>query len=309
MRPAYLRMYTAVAGVLLALAGSPSAARAAEGNSEPPVTAVLKTDTGHSDDEGLAGAVERVTRAKLDALDVVELAGTPALGLDDLQLAVGCAGDTTPCLDAVASQLEVEALLLSRIDRAGETRVLTITYFDARSDERESVVRRVEGPRTANQMLDGVEGQLRELFGLPAPRTPAEPDPSAAEVDRPGVPAMPLVVAGAGLAILAAGGALGVKAQDNEDAYAAVGEPSRPLTAAEAERANDLYEKADRQAKIAYALFGVGGALVAGGTVLLFLMRDGQADDDEEGRSMVVAPAVGAGTLGLTLAGRYGGAR
>lgn len=284
-----------------------AAAAAQEAPEDPPSTAVLETQADAAD-RGLSGAVERVLRAELDDLEVVDVAGTPALDLEDLQLAVGCVGETADCLTAVTEQLEVEALVLSTVDRAGDAKVLTVTFFDARRGERDSVVRRVEGRGADNRLLEGIDAQLRELFGLPAPAEPegaAPLDPPGAEadeVDGEGLPALPFVLAGVGVAALAAGGTLGVLGNANGDDYAAL----EVRNSVDAEEASDLYTKADRQAKAAYGLFAAGGALVVSGVVLFFVMR-GPDDEEEPPSDVTVVPSLGPTGGGLSVAGRFGG--
>jgi hypothetical protein len=303
MRPATLRLPSVFMGTVLLGAVFALPASASADEAEQPTTAVLQPATSHSDDARLAGAVERVLRAHMDDLDVVTVAGTPALGLSDLQLAVGCVGETDSCLQAVAEQIEVEALLLSSIDRADDALVLTVTFFDARDGGRQSAMRREEGRGAANRLLEGIDPLLRELFGLPAPVGPAR---AASDIEdepaRSGRPALPWVVAGVGLAGLITGGALGFVARGTENDYAAV----TVDTAADAERAGNLFDKSRRQARAAHAMLGVGGALVVGGIVLLFVMG---GSEDEEPRDLTVLPSVGPDGAGLHLAGRFGGPR
>lgn len=308
MRPAIrLRLPSVLVGALVLCTVDPSAALAEEEQAAP-ATAVLKTQSSHSDDRGAASAVERVLRARLDDLPVVEVAGTPELSLEDLQLAVGCMGDNPACLSAIAEQLEVDALLLSALDRAGDARVLTLVFFDSRNDQRESVVRRVEGARAESALLDGINPQLHELFGLPAPAEPevAEaPPPPGDEVTESGLPVLPMVLMGAGVAALAGGGALVALAQNNEDEYAGL----EVRTDEEATQANDLFNKADRQTKAAYGLFAGGGALAATGMILFFVMNGDRTEEAEDGAALSVTPTFGAGGLGVRLAGSFGGVR
>jgi hypothetical protein len=282
-----------VAGsVMAALLLAPAAARA--GDAEPPTAAVLQTTASDGRDAGTAGSIERVVRARLDALTVVRVTGTPALGLADLQLAVGCMGETAACLRAVAEQVGVDALILSHLDRAGDGLMLTITHFDARQGKRSSVVRRDRGPGAANRLVGGVDAQLRELFKLPPPV--AREDGAGLEGDRGRSP-LPFVVLGTGVAALAAGGVLGFVSRRTHDDYAS----TEVRTVADAEHAQSLLARSERQARAAHALFGVGGGLVLTGVVLLVVMRPRR---EEPG--VAVTPALGPTVVGLQLSGRFG---
>ncbi|MFW5925637.1 MAG: hypothetical protein ACOCV4_05690 [Myxococcota bacterium] len=315
MRPAFeLRLPSVLVGALvLGLLASSTAVAEDEAQSAP-ATAVLKTQSSRPDDRATARAVERVLRARLDELPVVDVAGTPELSLEDLQLAVGCMGENPSCLGAIAQQLEVDALVLSSLDRAGDAQVLTLVFFDSRTERRESVVRRVKGTRAGNELLEGINAQLHELFGLPAPEEPevaeapvdgATGEGTRDEVTEEGVAALPVVMLGAGVAALAGGGVLLALAQNNEDEYA--GLEVRDVD--DATRANDLFSKADRQTKAAYGLFAGGGALAATGVVLFFVMNGGDAEQEDDAAALSVTPTFGASGLGVRLAGSFGGAR
>jgi hypothetical protein len=302
MRPALLRLPSFLVGFLLAVFASPASALADD--AERPSTAVLQPVASDPGDGRLTGAVERVLRAHLDSLEVVRVASTPALGLSDLQLAVGCVGESDACLRAVAEQVEVDALVLSSIDRADDALVLTLTFFDARDGRRESAMRREAGSGASNRLLEGIEPLLRELFGLPAAETDAPPMDSIrfdddADEGKRGMSPLPFVVAGIGVAALATGGALGFFARSTEDDYASM----TVQTSADAERAGQLLDKSRRQARAAHAMLGVGGALTVGGIVLFLLMRK---RGEEEPRDVAILPSIGPGGAGLHLAGRFG---
>lgn len=319
--------------VVVALAGGVTlgppralAQQDAPGSDRGPTTTVLQTTVSSEDDAGTAGAVERTIRARLDALGVVDTAGTPGLGLEDLQLAVGCVGETPECLQAVAEQLEVDALLLSSLDRADDTLVLTLTFFRSEDRSTTEVVRQASGEQAENELLDSIDGALREMFDLPPapeaeePTTTGDDDTAAAgaaaregdgsaggdasvqaEADG-GLSPVPFIVAGAGLAALAVGVGFGVKSQNTEDEYANI----EPATAAEADRALSKLDDAEREARIANAMFGVGGALVAGGAVLFFVLdRPGEAPE----RQVRVTPSVSPHAGGVVLSGSFGGSR
>jgi hypothetical protein len=286
------RLAWIVKSMAAALLLAPATVRA--GDAEPPTAAVLQTTATDGRDAGAAGAIERVVRARLDALEVVRVTGTPALGLADLQLAVGCMGETAACLRAVAHQVGVDALILSHLDRTGDALVLTITHFDARQGKRASVVRRDRGPGATNRLVGGVDAQIRELFKLPPPVAPE--DVAGVEDDRGRSP-LPILVLSTGVAALAAGGVLGFVSRRTHDDYAS----TEVRTVSDAEHAQSLLTRAERQARAAHALFGVGGGLVLTGVVLLVVMRP-----RTEEPSVAVTPTFGPTVVGLQLSGRFG---
>jgi hypothetical protein len=286
------RLAWIVKSMAAALLLAPATVRA--GDAEPPTAAVLQTTATDGRDAGAAGAIERVVRARLDALEVVRVTGTPALGLADLQLAVGCMGETAACLRAVADQVGVDALILSHLDRTGDALVLTITHFDARQGKRASVVRRERGQGATNRLVGGVDAQLRQLFKLPPPIAPDEV--AGLEGDRGRSP-LPILVLGTGAAALAAGGVVGFISRKTHDDYAS----TEVRTVADAERAQSLLARSERQARAAHALFGVGGGLVLTGVVLLVVMRPRREEP-----SVAVTPALGPTVVGLQLSGRFG---
>src|SRR5215470_8689336 len=121
-----------------------------------------------------AAAIERVLRAELERLKAADLAKTPALKLSDLQLAVGCAAETPVCLDQIAKQLEIQAIVYANVNRAGDEKVLAISLFEARTGrDPKRVLRRAAGESGDDALLEMIEPMVRELYGLPP--TPVEP--------------------------------------------------------------------------------------------------------------------------------------
>lgn len=293
---------------------------------EPPRTAVLQTAVGAEADAGLGAAVERVIRARVDALGVVTVAETPPLSLPDVQLAVGCVAETEACLAMVTGQLGVDALLLPTVDRADSTLVVGITFFDSRNGgSSRRTVRRASGDDAVNELLGSVDGMLREIFGLPPAEEP--PDISAyvdgdgsgaAAAGRPGAATgagggaagggtppdrsmspVPFIVAAAGGALLVGGGVLGLVAKATEDEYAATSTRTREGV----DEAIELRESAETQAMIANVLFGVGGAALVVGAVLLVLELDSGTEAEPAG-DVAIAPVVGPGLAGVAIGGR-----
>jgi hypothetical protein len=267
---------------------------------EMPRGAVLRTTVSVEELRGVGEAVDRLLRTRLDALEVVDVSGTPLLDLPDLQLAVGCIGETAECLAAVAGQLEVQLLITPALLRAGDELVLTVSVFDARDGSIENVARRASGDDAGTELLDQLDTMLRDLFGLPPAPVVAPIGPVGGDDDDgPGLSPVPFVVMGAGAAMLVSAAVIGSRSANNEDDY----RDTVAMTEAEVDALIDLRDKAERQARAANALFAIGGAAAATGLVLLLVMRGG--DDDEE-PSIAVAPAAGPGGGGLVLSGRLG---
>ncbi|MCB9616652.1 MAG: hypothetical protein H6721_15965 [Sandaracinus sp.] len=267
----------------------------------PPVAAQLHARLGAPELAGLAAAVERVLRAEVDSLEQVRMSGTPALALDDLQLMVGCLGETDECYAAMATQLDVDILLMPALDQVGQDRVLTVVAFDRRTSTRRSARRSHPNDET---LVGSVRPLLRELFGLPvepevvAPEV-ATPRPRGevplVEAPRSGPGVVPgVVVAGVGVAALGAAIGLGLAASSAEDDYRDA--PVR--TVAEVDAALTRRSEAASLRTGSTALYVTGGALVAGGVVLAILLGRDRTD-----ASVSVSPAVGRSSFGLVVGG------
>lgn len=240
-------------------------------NNELPLAAALGATASSPEVEPLAGAVERVLRAELDRLNVVNTAGTPALSLAELQLAVGCVGETPACLSAIAKQLEVELLLLTRLDRSGVETVLTVTLYDQRKPEAvKSGVRRGSGEKSDAVLLESIDGLLRELFGLPPP-----PPKPVAEVREKKVSVPALVVGGIGGVALVTGGIFGgLFLSAESDANRA------PLgNRAEVDRVIEIRDTADGRGTTAVTCFAIGGAALVAAAVLYFFPGGGSGGE------------------------------
>jgi hypothetical protein len=261
--------FSPLVGVVTALLALPALA------APLPRAAALPATAAGPELEPLAGALDRVLRAELDQLKVVDTAGTPALALGELQLAVGCVGETPACLAAVAKQLEVEILVLTNLDRAGDQTVLTIAVFDLKKSTIKRGVRRGSGAKAEADLLGGVDPLLRELFGLPAalPRPVAKIDPNAGKE----LPLPALVVGGIGGVALLTGGIFGAMSSSTENAYAEAPVNSK----AEIDAAIELRDRASSQATTANVLFALGGAAIVTGAILLFFpQKKSSAEED-----------------------------
>jgi hypothetical protein len=238
-------------------------------------TAVLSPRVPEQRMMGFAGAFERVVRAELDRLKVADIAGTPALKLDDLQLAVGCMGEMPSCLDLVAKQLDVRALLYVSVDRAGQDTVVAISKFDAgQGRDARRVLRRATDPDADNQLLNQVEPMLRELYDL-SPLSPGGPrlvgPAQSPAVERP-LPLAPMIVGGAGVAVLAAGAIVGLVFNGTASDYKNLSVTND----AQVMQAMNLQTRADHEATAANVLIVLGAAALIVAGVLYFLPMGGE---------------------------------
>lgn len=311
----------------------------AAGDSSPkdlPPTSVLKTRVPGEGYAGMARTVTRSLRAALGDLDTIETIDSPGLGLRDLQLAVGCTEDTSACLKIVADKLDAGGLLLSSVEEVDDSLVLTLTFVDATAGTRNEAVRRASGDDASDALLDSLNATLRKVLELPPPASSgksqsspkatgtepasAEPAPAgakpaegtAAGTTSAAAPAgtsagrtwspYPFVAGGVGVLALAVGTIAGVRSERVEDDYA----KADPSTENEVDAALDDLERADRLAKTANAMFGIGAALAVGGTALfLVLERDALFGSEREPSEakVQVAPTFSDHGAGLVLRG------
>ncbi|MBX3273057.1 MAG: hypothetical protein KF729_22530 [Sandaracinaceae bacterium] len=275
---------------------------------EGPSAALLATSVGGGVAADVGESFDRVLAAELQALGRVRLQGSAALRFADVQLALGCEGETPACLGAVARELGVRRLLLSNLDRVGAELVLSVALYDADADAApRRVARRAAGPDGAGALLGEVRGLLVELLGegqdqpaAPAEAEPAEPAP---------VPTLPPprgpddgrlagagAVAFAGLAVLGLGAAFGVSALERTATY----ERAPADTVADAEEAARRFVQAREDAITANVLFVVGGVVAAAGLAWLI----GELVDTGGG-DVALAPVVGPTFAGVAASGAW----
>jgi hypothetical protein len=116
-----------------------------------------------------ARGFDRVLRQRLDALDVVDIAGSVELDLEAVQLALGCMGESVECLRSAATQAEAEVLVYASIERAGTT-VVSVMRFDATSGTLRRAVRTVDSDAAVLASADPI---VRELWDVAVIDTPA----------------------------------------------------------------------------------------------------------------------------------------
>lgn len=291
-----------LSSVLAILAMDPSAASA-----QAPRTAVLLEPRLHGERvDGVGHALARVARETLRRHAVVELGATPALGLEDLKLAVGCVADSAECFGAIAAQLAVEELVLLDVERAGEELVATISIYEAGASELRTATRRTRGESADGEALDQIDPMIRELYGLPDPDPAPEPDlPVAPIVERRSpvgfvgdLPAAPIALLAAGAVTFASGLTLGAVSQGST----AEANARTVDTSADVDAVLGLYERAEREALAANVLIPIGAALAAAGVVWWIA-------GVLEGGEVSVTPAAGPAGGGVIVAGRFGGER
>lgn len=281
--------FSAFAAALTATMGAPAPA------GELPRAAALPATASSREVEPLAGALDRVLRADLDKLHVVNTAGTPALALSELQLAVGCVGETPACLTAVAKQLEVEILLLTALDRAGTETVLTVTKFDARKEgSLKRTVRRSSGEKADSELLAAADNMLRELFGLPAmpdkPVIDLEPEP----VERRPLPLPALIVGGVGAVAVVTGIVFAGLGTATENDYAAA-PYSNEL---EVEQALKLEDRANAHYTKSAVFLAIGSAALVTGAVLLFFPSSKRSSAESHEPPLAFTPSFIEGPFG-----------
>lgn len=265
-----------------------------------PTASLLSTAASEGVRGGLSGAVDRLLRSRLDALEVVAVQGSVALDIADVQLALGCVGETPECLAQVAAQIGVAVLILPNLDRAGDELVLSVARFDAADGQLRRAVRRARGDQAETEILDAIDGALRELFDLPP--AALEPDPDPEDVDAPATtptrqpdPVLPSITLGAGVAVLGAGIVTGVLHRGEADAYAVP-----PSTAEDVAERQGHRRSAEDLALATNVLVVAGGAIAAAGVVWLLVELLGGGAPAQQAR---VTPFVGHEVAGLAIGG------
>ena len=290
-----------------ALATAPALGHAQASDATP--TAVLVPPTHGEDTASVARALDRILRARLDAQAVVELGPTPALGLEDLLLALGCVAESPDCLGQLATQLEADELLIVDLERVDGALVVSLRRL--RDGELEVTTRQYPGEGGDRAALDDADALLRQAYGLPpapvrAPASPGDAPPPPAVRDGGGYePILPIVLIGTGLAAMGAGVGVGVASQESLAAY----EASPVGTEAEIDAALARYDEAEALAIAADVLLPVGGALAAAGAVV-WIVGSMSADGGDDEGAVAWDLSFGPGGARATLSGRFdGGAR
>jgi hypothetical protein len=198
-------------------------------------------------------------------------------------------GETVPCLETVAANSGARVVIAPTLQRAGSELVLSVLSFDSLGSEIRRVLRRKSSEA---ELLDAVPQMLRELFDLAQPRVAEAP--AQASQSSGGLPLGPLILAGAGVAALGAGIAMGVVMNDQESEYESMsmGVDTRP----EADAANHARSVGESQALAADVLFAVGGAAIVAGAIWFVVDA---SDRDEAEPTTAFTPLLGPHQLAL----------
>lgn len=286
------------ASALLALGALLSPTLASAQTADLPTATVLTTQvTGLEAGDG--AAFDRTLRARLDGLRVVRTEGAVALDLEQIQLALGCMGETTECLSAVSTEIGTPVILAPSLARTSGTVVATILLFDARDGALRRGTREVSASDTS-ALLGSVDGLLREVFQLPPAETIGgdEPPPTTPAAS-PGLAPFPLVLIGVGAAALIAGAIAGGLSLADASTF----QSAMFASPAEVDAALDGVLSRQRAEAMAADGLLIAGALLAVGGIAWEL-----AAGREDGSSpLALAPVVSGTEIGLALSGTFGG--
>lgn len=268
-----------------------------------------------------AAPMNAVIHAELEELHVVTVVAALGLDLAAVQLSLDCVAETPRCLKAVAAQERAQVVISPSLQRLPDALLLSVLRFDTRAGELRRVTRRQAGSIVGPELLDAVPNMLRELFDLPllpAPKPPSvakaelppaaakrEPmtgPPAAARKSR-GLPAGPLVLAGAGVVSLAGALSMGVVMKESQKDYDRIRDSLD--TKAEAQAAVDTRSRGKTEAAVANVLFAVGGGALASGIVWLALDLSGRKD--KETPTLSLSPILGPSRVGVMLTKRGAG--
>lgn len=242
-------------GMLLLLV--PSAALAAE--VDPGSICVIQ-GPGPMARPDLSSVILRAVRTEVEQLYPTQVRPTPPIDFEGLQLALGCVGESSACMTALARQVQADTVVVVRVtdlDRGYELsldRVSGLTGLRLASERR-----RVPADAGGARLLDVVPTAVPVLFGRPPP--PPPPTSIVAQGPSP----YPLVLTGVGVGAIVVGAIFGALSSSSESDYATRAITSRPSVDA----ALDDLDRAEGQATAANVMLVVGGALVAGGVTWL----------------------------------------
>jgi hypothetical protein len=283
--------------------------------------------------EGVMGGAD-VDRALREALAArkLELAPAPALDLDATQLALDCIETSARCLRQVAERTHGDVLVAPSLKRRGGQLELRILYFAVSDEDSRFAARRAAGKRLDSDTVNAIPAMVDELFGakkpsaapaeeapLPAPEAQSEPaaepasiaieDNASASNEPHRVPIVPLIIAGGGVVLVAAGALMGALMSDTQRDY----QHQQVTNMDEAEKADELRTRGKGQALMADVLFGVGGAAIAAGGVWLVLAMThagpaagGDAATHDHAQTAVL-PELGPDHAGLRVVGKWSG--
>jgi hypothetical protein len=280
-------------------------------------TALVGTTEGNVGSD-LAAAVDGALLHKLKALAGIENPKVSPVDLAEIQLNVGCEGESRACLSSVAETLQVESLVVRHLSVAATgTLTLRLTRFDAALAQEPLTVQATAAPEMLTEIVEKVPALVRELFGLPEPSAVPAPAPAPAPIasapnelpdaqrdtrtgpptdDRSGgtVGAITWVTLAAGVAVLTGGVALGISARSSYDDF----KHTPVATREDVHRLSADLDALQTKGTIANVLMPVGGALLGLGATLLILDLTGRDDAKREAK-LTMSPSVGGAVLML----------
>jgi hypothetical protein len=143
---------------------------------------------------------------------------------------------------------------------------------------------------------------VRELFGIAEPSAAVDdtqpapavlPPTASAPAEPPAahrrVPVVPIVIAAAGVAFLAAGVGFGIAHESVDDKYAS----TKVTDIASARKADDAYDSSRARAMLADVSLGIGAAAVATGVVLFVVQWRDEPTEHAQLRTRLAATPTG----------------
>ncbi|MBI5528692.1 MAG: hypothetical protein HY897_20370 [Deltaproteobacteria bacterium] len=225
------------------------------------------------------------------------------LGFEQKKQLSGCTD--TSCMVAIGGALGVDKIVTGSVGKLGESHVLNLKLLSIRDAKIEQMYqKRIKGG-TEEAFLDLVPEALAALF--PAHAAAFEPAPTrgAATIPSPREPAItkevaaagpgvyPWILAGAGAAMVVAGGVVHSLAKSDYDAWKKLPESDPGV--------KSLKDSGTSKQTTAFVLYGVGGAAAVGGLVWYFVSDNGRSIAAPV--VLTIAPLIG--TSGVVVNGSW----
>ena len=217
--------------------------------------------------------------------------------------------DDSACMAELGGALGADMIVISQVGKVGETFVVSIKLVDTKEVKaHKRIYETVEG--RVDAVLAVIRSGVARLFGVERPHSEAtviekpphqhdehgeehahagegatEPAPVVEKAQGRGFPVLPVVLMGAGAVGVGIGAYFGVEAANKESLAKSRGPGSQVAI-----------DQAKGSALIANVLYGVGGAVAAGGVVWLIvsLMSGGESAEEVAAYPMIGPDFVGA---------------
>ena len=224
--------------------------------------------------------------------------------LADTAVIVGCEPEEGACLDAVAAALNVDQLLIATMAPSGEDATVDVTAltreaepvrrsFTIRVASRDADLAAIE--EATPEMLEAGEARKREPKIIEVVKPPQDPEPDPVPPPPEGRRSVtPLVIAGAGGALVVAGGVFWGLAASTQGQI----DDAPTDSAADLDRLVTLEDQARQRALIGNVLV-IGGAVVAAAGATWYLL------DRRRERPVHAAPLVVPGGGGVAIGGTW----